>query len=161
LETDFSFDDETHAGAVYCLQSSQGLPLSIRTDEGTLAESIAEQHGGVGVTFSPDIADRYPSLRYLAPGSPLFAWLSTKLMNESGERVLSTRAFGYDSEHNITESSEKPWLVCGWTDSEDNDSLVSLSEEGRVIESTDSVDELSKWAEKFVTNRTTVSEWSR
>jgi len=161
LETDFAFDDEAHAVAVYRLQSSEDLPLSIRTDEGTLAESIAEQHGGIGVTFSPDIADRYPSLRYLAPGSPLFAWLSTKLMNGGGERVLSTIAFGYDNEHNVAESSKKPWLVCGWTDGEDDDSLVSLSDEGRVIESTDSVDELPKWAERFATNRTSVSEWSR
>jgi hypothetical protein len=160
LETEFAFDAKSHESAVYCLRSSEDLPLSDGTDEGTLAESIAEQHDGVGVTFSPDVADQYPSLRFLAPGSPLFAWLSTKLMNEGSEGVLSTRAYGYVGDQNIGEASEKPWLVCGWTHDVDDDSLVSLSDEGSVIESEDAVDDLSNWAKNFVTNRISVSGWA-
>lgn len=160
LEVNFALDEESQAAAIYCLQSSEDLPGDIRTDEGTLAETIAEKYEGVGVTFSSEIADQYPSLRYLAPGSPLFAWLSTKMVNKGGEQMLSKKSFGYDNEHNITESSEKPWLVCGWTDSSENNSLVSLSDQGGVTESANSVDELPKWAERFVNNRTSVSEWS-
>jgi hypothetical protein len=157
LETEFSFDSESHESEVYCLQASDDLPLSDQIGEDTIAKSIAEQHGGIGVTFSPDIADQYPSLRYLAPGSPLFAWLSAKIMDESTEQTLSTRAYGYESDPNTVEVDKKPWLVCGWTNGEDNDSLVSLSDEGEVIENEDSVESLSKWAENFISNRMNVS----
>lgn len=157
LGTAFDFDAETDESEIYCLQSPEELPLRDGSDVGTLAESIAEQHGGVGVTFSPEVADKYPSLRYLAPGSPLFGWLSMKLLEEGGEYVLSTKSYGYEDDENIGELSEKPWLVCGWTHEDDEGSLVSLSNDGSITESGDPVDDLSIWAENFVTNRLNTS----
>jgi hypothetical protein len=156
LETDFGFDDDSHAEAIYCLQTSEELPLNCRTDEGTVAESIAEEHKGIGVTFAPDVADQYPSLRYLAPGNPLFVWLSKKLIGDGDNRMLSMRAFGYDTNQSVTESLQKPWLVCSWTRGKDSNSLVTLTNNGQVTESEDSVDDLATWAQRFVSNRTNV-----
>ena len=154
LDTDFSFDAESQSDSIYCLKYPEDAPLSIKADEGTLAESIAEQHGGIGVTCSPNIADQYPSLRFLAPGSPLFAWLTSQLSTEGRERSLSTRAYGYDTNQSVTEVSQQPWIICGWSKDEENDSsLVSLADDGSIVELDENVDVLENWANRFVTNR--------
>jgi hypothetical protein len=158
LESEFVFDAESHESAIYCLRAPEGLPISDKIGEGTIAESIAEEYGGIGVTFTPDVADQYPSLRYLAPGSPLLEWLSRKIMSEGSERVLSSRAYGFDNDQNIAETPEKPHLVCGWTEDE-SDSLISLSDEGEIVENGESKNCLSEWAKNFAANRSNVSGW--
>lgn len=159
LDTDFEFDAESDENAIYCLRYPEDSPLSPRAGEGTLAERIAEHHDGIGVTFSSKISDQYPSLRYLAPGSPLFAWLATQMRQESGESVLSMTAYGMNPDQEIGQTSEKPWIVCGWSkDENDEDYLVLLSEEGNIVDSDDVLDSLANWADEFVENRAGLSD---
>ena len=160
LDTDFDLDADTDEESVYCLHYPNQAPLRIKADEGTLAESIAENHGGIGVTFSSAIADQYPSLRYVAPGSHVFQWLATRLMEDSGERALKTTAYGYDNEERASQTSKEPWIICGWSeeDGEENP-LVKLSETGRVVDAAETIRILENWAKEFVDTRTRISEY--
>ncbi|WP_348609700.1 helicase-related protein [Halobaculum rarum] len=159
LDTDFEFDAESDEKSIYCLRYPKDSPLSPRAGEGTLAESIAEHYDGIGVTFSSKTSDQYPSLRYLAPGSPLFAWLATQMRQERGESVLSTTAYGMNPDQDTGQTSQKPWIVCGWSkDGDDEEHLVVLSEEGNIVDSHDVVDSLADWADEFVENRASLSD---
>jgi SNF2 family DNA or RNA helicase len=160
FDDEFSLSDAKHAESVYCLHvpdDNWGVPVS---DEGTLGGSIAQQLDGVGVTFSPEIADEYPSLQYLAPGNPLFAQLSKSLINNTNEQNLDQHSYGYDTPSSIEQRSTPPWIGCGWsTESSDEGSLslVLLNKDGDVSDSTADIDSLERWVRKFVANRNRAS----
>lgn len=151
LETEFDFDDDQHGDATYCLRSSDSLSIDTEPDEGTLAETIQTNHQGLGVTFSAELADQYPSLRFLAPGSPLFTQLARTLIEED-QSTVSTYAFGRNGD-DIVETSQRPWLVCGWTKKEEDTNLVALSNEGQMIELADDIEDLETWAQEFTETR--------
>lgn len=156
FDDEFSLSDAEHAESVYCLHGPDdkwGVPVA---DEGTLGGSIAQQLDGVGVTFSPEIADEYPSLQYLAPGNPLFAQLSKSLINNTDEQNLDQHCYGYDTSSSIEERSTPPWIGCGWSaesSDEGSPSLVSLNKDGEVSGSRTDLDSLERWVRKFVANR--------
>ncbi|WP_311172664.1 helicase-related protein [Halobellus ordinarius] len=152
LETEFDFDDDKHGDAIYCLRSSDEVSIGTEPEEGTLAETIHTDHQGIGVTFSAEIADQYSSLRFLAPGSPLFTQLA-RILIEEDQHTVATWAYGRGAD-GIEETSQRPWLVCGWTEQEQDTDLVALSDKGRMVELGKDVEDLEKWAQEFIETRT-------
>jgi len=153
LDTDFDLNENQHSDSIYCLQYPDNGSFQIEAEEGTLAETIASHHQGIGVTFSPELADQYPSLRFLAPGSPLFTRLTDFLRENDDQSILVTHAYQKDSNDGLLSTSQKPWIVCGWTKGDEETSLVSLSDEGQVIELAANIESLQDWAQQFIETR--------
>lgn len=155
FDTEFDLSQSEDAESIYCLQHSEDIPIEAEESEGSLAASIADQHGGVGVTFDPGTADEYPSLRFLAPGSPLFNWLAAMLIETSGQMNLSQSSCTTDADGEVIDTSEEPWIVTGWVGENDvESSLVHLTADGSVADHSETVEFLSQWAQEFVENRT-------
>jgi len=156
-QLDFKFDltEPEDAEFIYCLQHPGDAPITAEENEDTLAASIANQHQGIGVTFDPDTADEYPSLRFLAPGSPLFNWLAATLVETSDRLNLTQSACTTNSDGEIVGTAEKPWVVTGWAEEDAADtSLVQLSDSGSVEDRSETVEFLNQWAQEFIENRT-------
>jgi len=153
LEGDIGLDDKVEPDAVYCLQIPDDVEIKPRADKTTLAGRIAEQYDGLGVTFTSAVADEYPSLRYLAPGSPTLESLMDRLLGDSSDSTLSTDAYGYTPAQEVTATNERPWIVCGWSESEDDPQLVRLNETGDLVAGDDATDHLQTWAKEFIKNR--------
>ena len=156
-QLDFKFDltEPEDAEFIYCLQHPGDAPITAEESEDTLAASIANQHQGIGVTFDPDTADEYPSLRFLAPGSPLFNWLAATLVETSDRLNLTQSACTTNSDGEIVGTAEKPWVVTGWAEEDAADtSLVQLSDSGSVEDRSETVEFLNQWAQEFIENRT-------
>lgn len=155
LDIEFDLTEPEDAEFIYCLQHSGDAPITAEESEDTLAASIANQHQGIGVTFDPDTADEYPSLRFLAPGSPLFNWLAATLVETSDRLNLTQPARTTNGDGDIVDTAEEPWVVTGWAKEDDaNASLVHLIDDGSVNEQTETVEFLNRWAQEFVENRT-------
>jgi hypothetical protein len=154
LNTEFDLSDPGDAESIYCLQNTGDAPGRVEGNKDTLASSIADKHDGIGVTFAPETADEYPSLRFLAPGSPLFYWLVTTLIGTSDQWNLIQSAYTTDSGGEVVETSEEPWIVTGWSKEEDSDApLVYLSDGGSFATQPKAVEFLNRWTQKFVENR--------
>jgi hypothetical protein len=155
LDIEFDLTDPKDAESIYCLQHPGDAPITAEGSEDTLAASIANQHQGIGVTFDPDTADEYSSLRFLAPWSPLFNWLATTLVETSTQLNLTKSACSMNSDGEIVGSTEKPWIVTGWVkENEADTSLVQLTDDGSVEERSETVEYLTRWAREFTENRT-------
>jgi SNF2 family DNA or RNA helicase len=155
LDIEFDLTDPEDAESIYCLQHPGDAPITAGGSEDTLAASIANQHRGIGVTFDPDTADEYSSLRFLAPWSPLFNWLAATLVETSAQLNLTKPACSMNSDGEIVESSEKPWIVTGWVkENEADTSLVQLTDDGSVEERSETMEFLNHWAQEFIENRT-------
>jgi len=156
-QLDFEFDltEPEDAEFIYCLQHPGDAPITAEESEDTLAASIANQHQGIGVTFDPETADEYPSLRFLAPGSPLFNWLAATLVETSDRLNLTQTACTTNSDGEIVGTTEKPWIVTGWAEEDAADtSLVQLTDGGSVEDRSETVEFLNQWAQEFIENRT-------
>ncbi|MDB2265500.1 helicase-related protein [Halorubrum ezzemoulense] len=156
-QLDFEFDltEPEEAEFIYCLQHQGDAPIPAEESEDTLAASIANQHQGIGVTFDPDTADEYPSLRFLAPGSPLFNWLAATLVETSEQLNLAQSACVADADGEVIETAEEPWSTVGWVEEDDPDmSLVQLTDDGSVKQQSETIEFLKQWTEEFVKNRT-------
>jgi hypothetical protein len=154
LDTEFDFSEPEDAESIYCLQNTDDAPITSTENEDTLAASIADQHGGVGVTFDPVAADEYPSLRFLAPGGPLFNWLAMTLVEESDHLNLSQSASTTNTDGEAIDTSEKPWIVTGWTKDDDSyTALIHLSDDGSVADQLETVEFLNEWTQEFIENR--------
>ncbi|MBC9987877.1 helicase [Haloferax sp. AS1] len=155
LDIEFDLSEPEDTESIYCLQHSGDAPATAEENEDTLAASIANQHGGIGVTFDPETADEYPSLRFLAPGSPLFNWVAATLIETSDRLNLAQSACATNIDGEIVKTDEKPWVVTGWSEEDDPEtSLLHLADDGSVDERLETVEFLDKWAQEFVENRT-------
>ncbi|MDS0284376.1 helicase-related protein [Haloarcula onubensis] len=155
LDFEFDLTEPEDAEFIYCLQHPGDAPITAEESEDTLAASIANQHQGIGVTFDPDTADEYPSLRFLAPGSPLFNWLAATLVETSDRLNLTQSACTANSDGEIVGTAEKPWVVTGWVEEDAADtSLVQLTDGGSVEDRSETVEFLNQWAQEFIENRT-------
>jgi len=155
LDFEFDLTEPEDAEFIYCLQHPGDAPITAEESEDTLAASIANQHQGIGVTFNPDTADEYPSLRFLAPGSPLFNWLAATLVETSDRLNLTQSSCTTNSDGDIVGTTEKPWIVTGWAKEDAADtSLVQLTDGGSVEERSETVEFLNQWAQEFIENRT-------
>jgi len=152
LDPEPDIDLEVDPDAVYCLQVPDEAAIAPRATEETLAETIAEQYGGIGVTFSSEVADQYPSLRYLAPGSPTLRWLVGQSLDTDSGRALAQTAFGYGPTGDVVATDQQPWIVCGWTDADAGSQLVALDETGDAVPVAD-LSTLEEWAKAFLQNR--------
>jgi hypothetical protein len=157
LDVESEPDIEVETDAVYCLRTPDDVGLESYADEGTLAQQIAEHYGGIGITFSSEIADQYPSLRYIAPGSPTLRWLVRQLMSDGNGQTLSINAYGYDHTQEPVETEQRPWIVCGWTTEDDESQLMALTETGDLV-AVDDATVLQTWADTFIENRLRASE---
>ena len=154
LGEEFDLSESQDAESIYCLHCPQEVPVSVPDEEESLEASIFNKYGAIGVTFDSDIADEYPSLRFLAPGSPLFHWLSLRLVEESDRLNLAQFNYRVDTDERPVEVSEKPWIVTGWSKEDDTDSqLAYLSEDGSVAENDETAGLLEFWAKEFNKNR--------
>ena len=155
LDIEFDFTEPEDAEFIYCLQHPKDPPITAEESEDTLAASIANQQQGIGVTFDPDTADEYSSLRFLAPGSPLFNWLAATLVETSDRLNLTQSAYTTDSDGEIVGTNEEPRIVTGWAEEHAADSsLVQLTDGGSVEDRSETVEFLNQWAREFVENRT-------
>jgi SNF2 family DNA or RNA helicase len=154
LNTEYDLSDPQDAESIYCLQNIGDAPVTAQGNEDTLASSIADKHDGIGVTFDPETADEYPSLKFLAPGSPLFYWLVTTLIETSDQLNLIQSACTTDSGGEVVKTSEEPWIVTGWSKEEDSDApLFHLTDGGSFATQPEAVEFLNRWTQKFVENR--------
>lgn len=80
LDTEFDLGDAGDNEAIYCLQYSDDPPITVNKEDDTLAANIVSRHEGIGVMFNSKIADKYPSLQFLAPGNPLSNWIVKTLL---------------------------------------------------------------------------------
>ncbi|MDS0283979.1 helicase-related protein [Haloarcula onubensis] len=155
LDIEFDLTEPEDAEFIYCLQHPGDAPITAEESEDTLAASIANHRQGIGVTFDPDAAEEYPSLRFLAPGSPLFHWLAATLVEASDQLNLTQSACTANSDGNIVGSTEEPWIVTGWAEKDEADtSLIQLTDSGSVEERAETVEFLNQWAQEFIENRT-------
>ena len=158
LDIEFDLTEPEDAESIYCLQHPEDAPITAEENDDTLAASIANQHQGIGVTFDPDTADEYSSLRFLAPGSPLFNWLAATLVEASDRLNLTQSACTTHSDGEIVETTEEPWIMTGWAEEDAADtSLVQLTDGGSVEDRSEMVEFLSQWAQEFIENRTRLS----
>lgn len=155
LDDEFDLSEPEHSESIYCLHYSDDVPLTVKSEEDSLESDLFNRYDAIGVTFNPEIADEYPSLRFVAPGSPLFNWLSSTLVAESDSLNLTQFNYRADADGELVETSDRPWIVTGWTENDDTDEqLVCISEDGSIIESQDSAEFLIRWASEFMENRT-------
>jgi hypothetical protein len=85
----------------------------------------------------------------------LFNWLSSTLVAESDSLNLTQFNYRADADGELIETSDRPWIVTGWTENDDTDQhLVCISEDGLITESQDSAEFLIQWASEFMENRT-------
>jgi hypothetical protein len=155
LDIKFDLTKPEDAEFIYCLQHPEDAPITAEESEDTLAASIANQHQGIGVTFDPDTADEYSSLRFLAPGSPLFNWLAATLVETSDRLNLTQSACTTNSDGEIIGTTKQPWIVTGWAEEDAADtSLVQLTDGGSVEDRSETVEFLNQWAQEFIENRT-------
>jgi superfamily II DNA or RNA helicase len=151
LEQEFDLVNPDHREAIYRVTLPHDSDEWTTPDEGTLGAAIVHDNNTAAVTFSPECADAYPSVRFLAPGSPLFAWLIEQFVETSDELTLTQKACGdpADSDHGCHEREHRPWTVCGWTFGEEF--VTMLSSEG-ALETSDVesvIDELDTWCTAF------------
>ncbi|AOW80896.1 helicase [Halodesulfurarchaeum formicicum] len=159
LDTEFDFSDPEHPKNIYSLQNTGDAPVPPIDNEDTLRAGIADQHDGIGVTFDSEIADEYPSLEFLAPGNPLFNWIVGMIVESTENETLTQSSQRMDSQGQIEDTNEEPWIVTGWSRGGDSEApLLHLNEEGTIVELPQTVDYLSHWARIFVDNRKT--RWS-
>jgi len=155
LDTEFDLSEPDDAESIYCLQHSGNVPLTTVQNEDSLAAGISNKHAGIGVTFDSETADEYPSLRFLAPGSPLFNWLAATLIDTSDQLSLKQSACTANTDGEIVDTTDKPWIVTGWSKENNGDApLVNLTDDGSVEEQTETVEYLNQWAQEFIKNRT-------
>ena len=77
------------------------------------------------------------------------------IVAESDSLNLTQFNYRADSDGELVETSDRPWVVTGWTENDDTDEqLVSISEDGSITESLDSAEFLIQWAREFMENRT-------
>jgi hypothetical protein len=159
IDTEFDLSEPEDAESIYCLQHSGDIPITTEESEDSLAASIANQYEGIGVTFDPETADEYTSLRFLAPGSPLFNWLTATLVETSDRLNLTQSARNIDDNGEIVHTAEEPWIVTGWSKEDDMEAvLVYLTEDGLVSERADTVESLNQWSQEFAENRTRAND---
>jgi SNF2 family DNA or RNA helicase len=101
------------ADEAYLLEAPEGTSIKTPESSSETAQAELRRDGSAVVTFSPDVAQEYPSIRLLLPGDPLFA------------DILSVAVTG--EVNNIR-------LVCGLR-SEDGSSEIVISHEGDVVDS--------------------------
>jgi len=155
LDTEFDLSEPNDAESIYCLQHSGNFPLTTAQNEDSLAANIANKHAGIGVTFDSKTADEYPSLRFLAPGSPLFNWLAATLIETSDQLSLKQSACTANTDGEIVDTTDKPWIVTGWSKEDNGDApLVDLTDDGSVEEQMETIEYLNQWAQEFIKNRT-------
>jgi hypothetical protein len=154
LNIEFDLSEPEDVESIYCLEHTGEPPVTAEKNEDTLAASIADQHGGIGITFDPETADEYPSLRFLAPGSPLFNWVAATLVETSDRLNLTQSACTTYTDGEIVDTSEEPWIVTGWSEEDDAETpLVGLTDGGFVNQQVETVEFLNQWAQEFVENR--------
>ena len=69
-------------------------PQTVAPSEDATAQDSLRQHDSIAVTFSPNLAHNFPSLRLLLPGDPLFNHLSKIIQaKESDIRQDSATSF--------------------------------------------------------------------
>jgi hypothetical protein len=154
LETEFDLTELQHAKDIYCMTCPEGLPFYLDGEGDTLATQVWSQHEGIGVTFVGSMADEYPSLRFLAPGSPLFEWIAMTLEDEIAEYGLSQVEFGNDDASEIVRVSHQPSLVKGWAMEDYPEAGLShMDSEGSIVTQNRVVDYLRQWADDFSKTR--------
>jgi len=155
LDTEFDLSEPDDAESIYCLNHSGDAPLTMVQNEDSLAADITNKHGGIGVTFNSEIADEYPSLRFLAPGSPSFNWLAATLIETSDQLCLTQSACTANTDGEVVDTTDEPWIVTGWSKEGGRDEpLVDLTDDGSVEKQTETIEYLTQWAQEFIENRT-------
>jgi|GEM_PF-246325 len=151
---DIDLSEADDSSRVYCLSHPGDIPFSTDRAEDSLAGEISSEYGGIGVTFDPEVSDRYPSIRFLAPGSPLFNWLREKMEEGADAYNLRQLSFGRGSDEEVVPAQDRPWTVTGWSrDDGSTDPLVELANDGSVVEQTETSEILREWARDFLDNR--------
>jgi len=80
----------------------------------------------VAVAFSPDLSDKYPSLRLFSFGEPLFEVL-TEFLYQNTATPTELQRICLDRNSEEIGNEDENWLVCGWigsTDSKQNDFCI-------------------------------------
>jgi SNF2 family DNA or RNA helicase len=155
VDTEFDLIEPEDAESIYYLQHSGDAPVTAEENEDTLGASIANHYDGIGITFDPETADEYPSLRFLAPGSPLFNWIAATLVETSDRPNLTQLSCATNIEGEVVETSERSWIVTGWSKDNDSDApLMHLSDDGSVAEQAETIGSIRQWALEFIENRT-------
>jgi hypothetical protein len=154
LDEQFDLNEPQNAESIYCLHSAEDTPFATESEEDSLGATIHTKFDGIGVTFDSEMADEYPSLRFLAPGSPLFNWLCSRLVEESEQLNLTQFSYRTDDNGQPVEASERPWMATGWSQGSDaTDLLVHLADGGSIVEDEEAVDSLEQWVIEFNRNR--------
>lgn len=144
-----------HSSQIYHLSISQlSEHLSLSAQEGTLAQQIAPSDSATAVTFSEECADEYPSLRFIAPGEPLFDLL-VQLLNRvvDDKQLLISEAYGYlqGEENDCGAVQTPPWIVCTWNTDEGR--MACLNDFGEVTQESNQDVHLQSWCDEYVDNR--------
>lgn len=153
LGTDYDLSHPEHADEIYCLRTPSDVPFTAEENEDTLAASIASEQEAIGITFDRGIADEYPSLRFLAPGSPILSWLIRTIIGESDQLNLHQLSYRTDSDGEVIKTTSRPWIVTGWSMEDDEGRLAYIAGDGSVSNHAEATDLLREWTRKFTRNR--------
>lgn len=136
-------NDFTYVDSAYRMDCNGRIEVPFRGNEGTVAKTIAPAEDSIVATFSSACADDYPSIQYLAPGSPFLNELMSILVEEGDEpeRLVRKELF--------RDGQEDVPVVGGWGE---DDNLACITDGGDIDLSLSESD-LSEWAEIFLDNR--------
>ncbi|ELY67377.1 helicase-related protein [Natronococcus jeotgali] len=121
-----------------------------QSGEGTIASEIADEERTVAVTFDQDCADRYPSLRFILPGDPIFENLVNQVRSTTKLNEYEWMQFGYDWTSDESVEGVDPWIVGELFD--ENCGTI-LDKNGDIADAAIDIEDLDEWTRDFVRNR--------
>lgn len=138
-------DEERWEKKTYRLTIPPSFSIPVRSQSGTIAQKIATGENAVGVTFSDECADEYPSLRYLVQGDPLFERIVSEITSK-GTSSLRVLRYGEGPENSdCVQADNEPWTVCDWLDKESRIRLVGEKEK----KEKEGIGLLANWCDQF------------
>ncbi|MFB6187626.1 MAG: hypothetical protein ABEI86_12275, partial [Halobacteriaceae archaeon] len=141
---------EEYHGSIYQVTLPDEIDIGRQSEEGTVAAEIADEGNTVAVTFDPECAEEYPSLRFLLPGDPIFEQLVNQVSSTTSEDAYEWVQLGYDYASEKSIVGDVPWIV---GDLLDNGYGTILCEDGCIAGTPIDRDSLDEWARVFVQNR--------
>lgn len=129
VDVDEISDGQVYALTIHDLENWVSIRESIAPPgPDTIAEelsSITETKATIPVTFSPDVADEYQSIRYLAFGDPIFE----RLVSAQSDSGTSTEFIALNRDGTVPAAVDDPWVVCGWMSGSDSAEIGYVGDE--------------------------------
>jgi hypothetical protein len=152
IEKDVSLEESDLEEMYLVKLQDDFVPENLQEEhQDTVAYELAPESDRFVVTFDPNCADDFPSVRYLMSGDFLFESLVEEIL-DSQERAISLEeemVGETDGEYCVPVYAE-PYVVRGWFNGEKG---VGLDQNGEISSKGYTEDDLHNWCSEFRENR--------